>query len=91
MWCIYILKCKDGSLYTGVTNDLPRRFLEHKNGAGAKYTKSHAVKKIVYTEASPSRGEAQKREAEIKSWTRKQKLSFIKNYDKNPSSRNTTS
>ncbi|MBP7805072.1 MAG: GIY-YIG nuclease family protein [Candidatus Pacebacteria bacterium] len=91
MWFVYILECKDGSLYTGITNDFERRFLEHKNKVGAKYTKSHTVKKCVFKESSPTRSDAQKREAEIKKLTRAQKLVLVKNYTKNPNSRKTTS
>jgi putative endonuclease len=78
MWFVYILKCKDGSLYTGVTNDLERRFSAHKNKKGAKYTKSHPVSKQVYSESFPSRSLAQKRESEIKSWKRQAKFALIK-------------
>lgn len=78
-YSIYILKCADGSLYTGITTDVERRFLEHKNKKGGNYTSSHKPVKIVYTEEAKSRGAALKREAEIKSWTKAKKLVFIKN------------
>lgn len=82
MYHVYILKCADGSLYTGITTDVERRFLEHKNKKGGSYTASHKPIKIVYTESAKSRGDALRREAEIKSWTKPQKLSFIKNSKK---------
>ena len=78
MWFVYILECADKSLYTGITNDLERRFSAHKNGTGAKYTKSHTVKKCVYLEESPTRSTALQREAEIKKYTREKKLVLIK-------------
>jgi len=76
-WFVYILECKNGTLYTGVTTDLERRLIEHKSGEGAKYTRACKAKKFVYSETHPSRSEAGKRETEIKSWTRKKKLELI--------------
>lgn len=66
MYYVYIILCLDGSLYTGIAKDVALRFEEHKQGKGAKYTKSHPVDKIVYTERKRNRGYALKREAEIK-------------------------
>ncbi len=74
MWFVYILKCEDGSLYTGITTDLERRFLEHKNKKGARYTRSHGVVERVYSEQCDSRSAALVREAVIKKMTREQKL-----------------
>jgi putative endonuclease len=74
---LYILLCQDGSLYTGITTDLKRRFLEHKNGKGGGYTRAHPPKKLVYSEKKKDRSAALKREAEIKSWPRAKKQSFI--------------
>lgn len=78
MYFVYILKCKDGSLYTGITTDLVRRLTEHASGKGAKYTRGKKAGKIVYTERKKNRSTASKREAEIKSWTRMQKLALIR-------------
>lgn len=78
MYFVYILKCSDGSLYTGITNDVKRRLAEHKSGKGGHYTSSRKVLKIIYTEEHPDKSSALKREAEIKSWTRKNKLNLIK-------------
>jgi len=50
MWFVYILRCEDGSFYTGTTNDLGRRFHEHKDKKGGKYTKKHKVDEILYFE-----------------------------------------
>jgi len=78
MYLVYILKCGDQSLYTGITTDLKRRFAEHKAGTASRYTSSKRAVKIVYTEQHPDRSSASKREAEIKSWRRDKKLDLIK-------------
>ena len=78
MYYVYILQCKDKSLYTGITTDVARRFAEHRAGTGGHYTCSHVPEKIVYTEKVVTRGVALKREAEIKRWSREKKLEFIK-------------
>lgn len=78
MYFVYILKCKDSSLYTGITTDLVRRLAEHKSGAGAKYTRSRKVGKLVYSERKRNRSTASRREAQIKGWTRAEKLAFVK-------------
>lgn len=78
MYYVYILKCADGSLYTGITTDVGRRFEEHKAGTGGHYTRSRVVAKVVYTEKLPDRSSASKREAEIKRLPRAKKLLLIK-------------
>lgn len=77
MYFVYLLECKDGSLYTGVTTDVERRFAEHTSGIGSHFTRAKGAKKIVYTEQHPDRSSAQKREAEIKSWPRAKKLALV--------------
>lgn len=77
MYFVYMLECGDGSLYTGITTDVERRFREHASGKGGHFTSSRDVVKIVYTEEHPDRSAASKREAEIKSWPREKKLSLI--------------
>ena len=79
MWFVYIIRCKDKSLYTGYTNDLEARFKKHKKGKGAKYTRSRIPEKIVFFEKCDNKIMALKREREIKRWPRKEKLKFIKN------------
>ena len=75
---LYILQCADGSLYTGITTDLARRFGEHAQGAkGAKYTSAHAPKKIVYQREFPNRSSASIEEARIKKLRREEKLKLI--------------
>ena len=76
MYFVYLLECKDGSIYTGITTDLARRLQQHKSGTGARYTRAHAAKRIIYSEKKRTRSAAQKREAEIKSWPRKKKLAL---------------
>ena len=76
-WYVYILRCGDGSLYTGSTTDVARRFREHQNGTGARYTRSHLPVALAYTEAVPDRSSALRREAAIKRLTRTQKLELL--------------
>lgn len=79
MYYVYMLKCADGSLYTGYTNDLQKRVGVHNSGRGAKYTKSRLPVRLVYSEEHESKSSALKREAEIKKLTRAQKEKLIKN------------
>ncbi len=74
---VYILECADETLYTGITTDLARRLAEHKNGSGAKYTKSHGAKIIRYSERKKTRSSASKREAAIKKLSREEKIKLI--------------
>ena len=78
MWHVYILECKDGSLYAGITDNLDRRFEEHKSGKGGKFTRAFVANKILYSEQYSTKEEALRREAQIKGWTRKKKLVLIK-------------
>ena len=74
---VYLLKCRDGTFYTGVTTDLERRLKEHNEGArGAKYTKARRPVTLWYSEQSTSRSEAQKREYELRTLPRSEKLSL---------------
>ena len=75
---LYILQCTNGSLYTGITNNLERRFNEHLSGRGCKYTSAFKAEKLRYFEIFKTRSEAAKREAQIKGWTRTKKLALIK-------------
>lgn len=75
--CVYILRCGDGSLYTGWTNDLKKRVACHQSGKGAKYTKSHQPVRLVYHETFATKEEAMHREWEIKQMTRAQKEELI--------------
>ena len=75
-WCVYILRCGDGSLYTGVTNNLEERLDAHNRGTGAKYTRSRLPVELVYQEPAADKGSALSREHAIKQLPRagKQKL-----------------
>ena len=79
MYYVYMLKCADGSLYTGYTNGLQKRVGVHNSGRGAKYTKPRLPVRLVYSEEHESKSSALKREAEIKKLTRSQKEKLIKN------------
>jgi putative endonuclease len=78
MYHVYILECADKTLYVGSTNNLEKRLREHNElKSGAHYTKIRRPVKLVYSEKVGTIGEARKREAEIKSWTREKKLELI--------------
>ena len=76
-WFVYILRCADGSLYTGITNDLIRRCEQHNAGTASRYTRSRLPVVLIYQEAQGSRSVALKRELEIKALSRQQKESLI--------------
>lgn len=77
-WVVYMLRCHDGSLYTGVTNDLQRRVETHRAGKGAKYTRSRLPVKLVWWCPAMDKAHAQRMEVEIKSMKRDEKLQLIK-------------
>ena len=77
MWYGYILSCKDGSLYTGSTTDIPRRLKEHNAGKGGHYTSIRRPVELGYKQTRKDRTCAQTREAQIKRWTTKKKLALI--------------
>lgn len=76
---VYMLRCGDGSLYTGWTNDLEHRIAEHASGRGCKYTRSHLPVELVHTEEYDTREQAMSREWQIKRMSREQKLALIEN------------
>ncbi len=77
-WVVYMLKCRNGSLYTGITNNLERRLEEHKNGVGSKYVRSWRPFKCVHVEEVSSISEALKREYQIKAMTPRNKRLLVK-------------
>ena len=77
-WIVYMLRCGDGSLYTGVTNNLDRRMATHRAGKGGAYTRSRLPVRLVYAERRGSRGAAQSREAAIKRLPRVAKLALTR-------------
>ena len=81
-WLVYILRCGDDTLYTGITDDLPNRLEMHRAGKGAKYTRGRSPLTLVYREDVTSYSEALKREYRIKQLPRAEKLKLIKAYNK---------
>lgn len=75
----YILRCADGSLYTGWTNNLEKRIEDHNNGKGAKYTRARLPVMLAYSEAFATKEEAMRREYAIKRLSRRQKMELIEN------------
>lgn len=73
-WVVYMLECKDGSLYTGITDNLPKRLQAHRMGRGAKYTKGRAPLALRYLEDCEDHSQALRREIAIKKLTRQEKL-----------------
>ncbi len=78
VWYLYILRCGDGSLYTGITTDVERRLSVHRSGKGAKYTRGRGPLELVYREECGAHSAALKREWEIKHLSREQKLRLLK-------------
>jgi len=76
-WSVYILRCGDGTLYTGITNDLDKRIESHSSGQGSKYTRSRLPVELVYQEQAENRSEATKRELEIKGLPREEKMKLV--------------
>ena len=72
-WCVYMLRCGDGTFYTGITNDLDKRIAAHRKGSGAKYTAGRGPFSVFYTETGLSKSAASKREHIIKKMSRKKK------------------
>ncbi len=77
-WSVYILRCGDGTLYTGITNDLEKRIESHSKGQGSKYTRSRLPVELVYLEQAGNRGEATRRELEIKDLSRGDKMKMVR-------------
>ena len=77
IWYVYIIECKDNSLYTGITNNLSKRLEVHNSGKGAKYTKTRLPVKLVYKEIYRTKEESLKRESEIKKLKRREKLALF--------------
>lgn len=74
---LYILRCGDGSLYTGITTDVEKRLQTHQSGKGAKYTRGRGPLAVVYRELCGDKPTALRRELEVKALTREQKLALI--------------
>ncbi len=76
-WHVYILRCADGTYYTGATNDVARRVAQHTQGTGARYTRGRGPVQLVFVEPATSRAAAQIREAEIKKMSRLEKNELV--------------
>lgn len=76
-WKLYILRCGDGSLYTGITMDVEARFAQHSAGKGAKYTRGRGPLELVYSEECGTHSDALKRELAVKSLTREEKQRLV--------------
>jgi putative endonuclease len=76
-WHVYVLRCRDGSLYTGATNDVARRLARHAAGEGARYTRARLPVVLVYSERAGDRSAALRREAAVKRLSRAEKLALI--------------
>ena len=77
VWYLYILRCKDGTYYTGITTDVEKRLEAHRSGKGAKYTRGRGPLELVYSEACQDHSHALKRECEVKKLSKEQKLQMI--------------
>lgn len=77
-WYLYLVRCKDQSLYIGITSNKKDRIIKHNTGQGAKWIKQHGSAKIVYTEKYDNYLEAHRRELQIKRWSRQKKENLIK-------------
>ena len=76
-WYLYILKCKDGTFYTGITTDVEKRLEMHRSGKGAKYTRGRGPLELVYSETCENHSQALKREWEVKKLPKEQKMQLI--------------
>jgi predicted GIY-YIG superfamily endonuclease len=77
-WALYVLKCRDNTLYTGITTDLPRRIAQHNDGTASRYTRSRLPVKLVHQERCRGRSSALKKEYAMKQLSRKEKEKYIR-------------
>jgi len=78
LWLVYMVRCRDGSLYTGITKDLARRCNQHNAGTASRYTRSRRPVKLAWKEDHPDQSSALKREVAIKALTRREKMAMIR-------------
>lgn len=81
-WEVYMVECSDGTIYTGISNDVPKRVLTHNSGKGAKYTKTRLPVVLKWQKQCENRSEASKEEYKVKKLTKKQKLKLIEEYER---------
>ncbi len=86
-WSVYILRCGDGTFYTGIAKDVETRVTRHSRGKGGAYTRTHLPVKLLYQEGSLTHSQALVREARVKTWPRSQKKKFIRRNKNGKSSR----
>lgn len=77
-WFVYLVRCRDGSLYTGIAKDVDRRVARHNAGTGSRYTRSRRPVRLVYRESADGHGAALRREAAIKRLTRREKIALVR-------------
>jgi putative endonuclease len=77
-WSLYVLKCKDGTYYTGITNDLSRRVQQHNEGTASRYTRNRGPVKVIFQEPCRGKSSALKKEYAVKTLTRKMKEEYIR-------------
>jgi putative endonuclease len=77
-WTVYLLRCRDGSLYAGITTDLARRLARHRAGTASAYTRARRPVQLVYVERQPDRGAALRREAALRRLSRRAKLALVR-------------
>lgn len=79
-WYLYLIECADGSIYTGITTDVPARYTAHEQGKGAKYTRSHPPVRLLGSEVYPDRSAASKAEYRIKRLSPEQKRQYFTDF-----------
>lgn len=79
-WVVYILRCNDDTLYTGITNDLQHRIEAHNSGTGAKYTRGRAPVRLIFAEKAIDKADASRKEYQIKKLSRGEKLLMAKSF-----------
>ena len=77
-WYLYLIECRNGSFYAGISNDVERRYAQHLAGRGAKYTRAHPPLRLLGTRAFPDRSSASKAEHAIRQLPRAKKLGFLR-------------
>jgi putative endonuclease len=82
-WVVYILRCSDDTLYTGITNDLQHRIEAHNSGAGAKYTRGRVPVHLIFAEKAIDKADASRKEYQIKKLSRNEKLLMAKSFINN--------
>lgn len=79
-WYVYIIECKDGLYYVGITNDISKRYYQHLSGLGSKFTSKHGTKRLAHVELYDNFDNARYREKQLKDWNRTKKEKLIKGY-----------